>query len=323
MRAITLCPNCQTQFFVTDAQLEKQQGKVRCGQCLHVFLATEHFISSMRDENEMLNSEQSDAESVDITPADSAHLETSVDDADANNLHEVSAPFQTLEDTTQAEVIPQANVATVSAAANSHVALTKTLAEENSPPSDSKTEFLIGDYTPGRLTKKVKSTTPSIRINKYVKLIALPVLLLLILVAIAQTLYFSRSTLATFYPKTKPYLLQMCAQLKCTISLPAQIEYVVIDDSDIQEDADYADLMRFSSTLLNRAPFAQQFPNLELTLTDIEDEPKLRRIFKPQEYLPASINIADGMAPGREFNIKLAMQAKNTVVSGYRVSINY
>ena len=320
MRAITLCPNCQTQFFVTEAQLEKQNGKVRCGQCLHVFLATEHFISSMHDENESLDSEQSDSENIDTPPADSAHLETSADEADANNLHDVAAPFEALydaTDATEAEVKLQASAA----ADSNHVVLTETLNEENAPPSE--TEFLLGDYTPGGRTKKVKSAKPSIRANKYFKLIALPVLLLLILLAIAQTLYFSRSALATFYPKTKPYLLQMCAKLKCTISLPAQIEYVVIDDSDIQEDADYADLMRFSSTLLNRAPFAQQFPNLELTLTDIEDEPKLRRIFKPQEYLPANVNIADGMAPGQEFKIKLAMQAKNTVVSGYRVSINY
>src|SRR4051812_44281114 len=44
MRAVTHCPACQTEFFVTDEQLNKHNGKVRCGQCLHVFDAKAEFV---------------------------------------------------------------------------------------------------------------------------------------------------------------------------------------------------------------------------------------------------------------------------------------
>ena len=308
MRAITLCPNCQTQFFVTDAQLEKQKGKVRCGQCLHVFLATEHFISSMSDEDE--------------NPESTADTFAETDSAFANNITEAVATEQdALIDETQ-------SIATVSEIAEPTIDATEeTLAQtepsldENAPVTEDA--FLVGDYIPGSSGKKVKPAKAPLRSARYFKLMSAPLLLILLCIAIAQTVYFSRSNLAAFYPVTKPYLVKMCALLKCKISLPAHIEHIVIDDSDIQEDADYADLMRFSSTLLNRAPFAQQFPNLELTLTDLDDEAKLRRVFTPREYLPSNVNALDGMTPGREFKIKLAIQAKNTVVSGYRVSINY
>lgn len=39
---VTQCPHCQTRFRVNDAQLAAAQGNVRCGACLHVFLAKEH-----------------------------------------------------------------------------------------------------------------------------------------------------------------------------------------------------------------------------------------------------------------------------------------
>ena len=44
MRSITHCPSCQTQFFVTEEQLNKHHGQVRCGQCLHVFDAKTQFL---------------------------------------------------------------------------------------------------------------------------------------------------------------------------------------------------------------------------------------------------------------------------------------
>jgi len=41
---ITRCPNCSTQFRVTENQLAIASGRVRCGACLTVFQGTEHLI---------------------------------------------------------------------------------------------------------------------------------------------------------------------------------------------------------------------------------------------------------------------------------------
>jgi predicted Zn finger-like uncharacterized protein len=48
----TRCPQCHTAFRVRAEQLELADGRVRCGQCLHVFVASEH--------------------SIDVSPADSS-----------------------------------------------------------------------------------------------------------------------------------------------------------------------------------------------------------------------------------------------------------
>lgn len=42
----TQCPKCQTTFRVSDAQLQVAKGKVRCGSCLHVFRADEHWVGA-------------------------------------------------------------------------------------------------------------------------------------------------------------------------------------------------------------------------------------------------------------------------------------
>ncbi len=43
---VTQCPKCQTSFRVTDDQLKIANGAVRCGSCLHIFNAPEHWLGN-------------------------------------------------------------------------------------------------------------------------------------------------------------------------------------------------------------------------------------------------------------------------------------
>ena len=43
---VTRCPHCQTSFRVRDEHLNAARGMVRCGSCLQVFKAAEHFLSA-------------------------------------------------------------------------------------------------------------------------------------------------------------------------------------------------------------------------------------------------------------------------------------
>lgn len=147
--------------------------------------------------------------------------------------------------------------------------------------------------------------------------------LILVLIAGLQSIYFLRDEIAIYYPNAKPYLVQACQKLSCSINLPQNIEFIVIDDSDMQEDAEHPGLVRFASSLINSGNHAVAYPNLELTLTDVEDKPVLRRIFKPNEYLPAGTIIADGIQANAEARIKLAVTTSDIAVSGYRVFVTY
>lgn len=245
MTNITHCPACHTQFVVTDEQLSQHHGKVRCGQCLNVFDASQALVD--------------------------------------------------------AEVAPEIN-------ADTPVSYHETT---NVPTAaDEQTQYFESQLT----THKPKTGA-----NFWLMWLLIT---LLCLAAILQSLYFLRSPIAANYPKLKPYLVLACEKIHCNIDLPKKIELIVIDDSDMQEDATYQKLIHLSSTLMNQANFSQAYPNIELTLTDTEDQAKLRRIFKPEEYLPANTDIASGLAANADIKVKLAITA-DELVAGYRIAVSY
>lgn len=43
---VSRCPNCETSFIVSAAQLEAADGAVRCGACLQVFNAADYFVTA-------------------------------------------------------------------------------------------------------------------------------------------------------------------------------------------------------------------------------------------------------------------------------------
>ena len=147
--------------------------------------------------------------------------------------------------------------------------------------------------------------------------------LILLILALLQSVYFLRSKIAADYPQYKPSLVEVCKYLGCTVNLPQQLDLMTIDDSDMQESDDHQDVIHFSSLLINNANHVQAYPNIELTLTDTEDKPVLRKIVKPQEYLQASSNPSSGIAAHQEERIKLAINVHDLSVAGYRVLLTY
>ena len=75
MRVITHCPACQTQFFATEEQLNKHGGKVRCGQCMHIFDAKSQLLQQASEvEKFFKESEYAGEFSDDIIPATRAEV---------------------------------------------------------------------------------------------------------------------------------------------------------------------------------------------------------------------------------------------------------
>jgi predicted Zn finger-like uncharacterized protein len=278
MRVITHCPACQTQFFATEEQLNQHGGKVRCGQCMHVFDAREQLISV---------------------------AEETTDTADSSSLNYNTSSI------VDAPATPAVSVA------ESPKDFTEITGAEGTADTAEQQPSFLGDAI-----KKNKNRSNQITNKSRTWLWAFATLML-ILIAGLQSIYFLRDEIAIYYPNAKPYLVQACQKLSCSINLPQKIEFIVIDDSDMQEDAEHPGLIRFASTLINSGNHVVAYPNLELTLTDVEDKPVLRRIFKANEYLPAETNIADGIQAGTETRIKLAVTTSDIAVAGYRVFVTY
>ena len=302
MNYITSCPTCETQFLLTNAQLKAHRGKVQCGHCEHIFNAKNR-LTEISDDIRSPAEYQASLES-EMLDGDSTVANNTVDEKPINEVLNVVL-----------DSVPN---------------LTNLASEEstNSP--------FIGDYLP-EVTEHIEIgayETPIViedlkaehKFNKQkfkfnYGLLALS--LILITLAALQSIYFSRTKIAANYPQFKPYMVQACSYLQCNIDLPKNLDLFTIDDSDMQESEQYQNVINFSSLLINNAPYTQAYPNIELTLTSTDDQPVLRRVIKPIEYLKASTNVSNGIASREEERISLAINVTDLAVAGYRVLLVY
>lgn len=144
--------------------------------------------------------------------------------------------------------------------------------------------------------------------------------LLLAAALLLQLGYAYRTELAKYYPDLRPAMEASCERLGCSVELPREADRISIESSDLNPESDKSRL-QLAATLKNRAPYAQSYPHLELTLTDVRDQPLIRRVFTPAEYLakdaPASF------APEAEAPVRLMLEVADTNASGYRLYLFY
>lgn len=342
MQLVTSCPACDTRFHVKPEQLAAHAGDLRCGQCQHVFNAgarlyeilppqslvplPDHHITNdvaiapdassteTFDEVSPLHAETIQDDSafvVDSTP-ESTHLPASADDADA--IADIDAALARILDInqgesvdTEAEAEPVLAVDTDTDDQSLDMPRAKIAEEPIEPPVTSS--FLAPEQ-------------PS-RKRRFTPWLTIPLSLLLVLVLLAQAAYLFRSQIAGYWPASRPALSATCQWFGCTVPLPRNAELLALDDSDLQEDFEHPDVIQLATKLLNNASYTQAYPMLELTLTDEDDKPKLRRIFAPEEYLPAGTDLQAGLPAGEEIQINLAFSTSGETVSGYRVFVTY
>ena len=137
----------------------------------------------------------------------------------------------------------------------------------------------------------------------------------------AQGVVTFRNVLAARYPQTKGLLAGACAVFGCKVELPAQIDALSVETGELQSLG--AKSFSFTTLLRNQASLVQAWPHLELTLTDANDKPLVRRVFTPSEYLPQGVAPSQGIAPRSEQAVKLAFELNQVKASGYHIAIFY
>jgi predicted Zn finger-like uncharacterized protein len=141
-----------------------------------------------------------------------------------------------------------------------------------------------------------------------------------------QVAYRFRSELAASSPEARARLQAVCAPLGCQVPLPRRPELMSIDASELQADTRREGLIVLNAVIRNRAQFPQDFPALELTLTDEADRPVVRRVLAPGDYLePAGRTqfIERGIGPGAEASLRVYLDTTRARATGYRLYLFY
>ena len=140
---------------------------------------------------------------------------------------------------------------------------------------------------------------------------------LLLLVLSSQLLYHFRTELSIRVPSLSAgYSLAGVA-----VPLPRHADRVAIESSDLQSD-NARGLIVLQATLQNRADYAQDWPALELTMTDTHDTVVTRKVLLPADYLPPGTP-TDAFAANGELAVRLWIEAKDIGAAGYRLFVFY
>jgi hypothetical protein len=142
----------------------------------------------------------------------------------------------------------------------------------------------------------------------------------------AQLAYHYRAELAAGLPGARGPLEEACRLLGCEVRLPRQIKLLSIDSYEVTPDPGRDGVIVLNAVIRNRAPFAQEYPALQFTLTDERHRELVSRSLLPREYLePAHVGdlMARGIAPGGEATLSLYFDASRTRATGYELVLFY
>ncbi|MDD2713453.1 MAG: DUF3426 domain-containing protein, partial [Simplicispira sp.] len=142
--------------------------------------------------------------------------------------------------------------------------------------------------------------------------------LLLVALLLLQVVVHQRNYLAAAQPPWLPFLKSLCVPLQCKVVPYRQISSVVVDSSSFNKVRD--DIYQFAIALKNTSGNVLEMPAIELTLTDTQDQPVLRRVLTRQELLAPRTLAARGEW-STVLQIQLAVDGAR--IAGYRVLAFY
>lgn len=290
MSWLTTCPHCRTTFRVGREQLAARGGDVRCGKCRRVFNAR----LALKPEEE--------PEAAPVHEAPEAVAEP--------------PPFR--RGLPEKPVSPPEEAAPVEEAAVEEIEITAL--PEAAPAEPAASPF--AESGEPAFAPAAAEAPPEKPRRSLAWLWGVAALLLLLALAV-QALVAFRVELAARSPAIKPLLVQLCGVLQCRVSLPRHAETLGIEGSNLQADPQRPGVLVMSAVLRSRADYAQEYPLLELTLTDTADKAVARRVFRPAEYLPRGRDPAAGMPGGGEVAVRLNLGVGDLRPVGYRLYLFY
>jgi predicted Zn finger-like uncharacterized protein len=308
---LTRCPACDTTFRVGPEQLKARQGRVRCGQCNEVFSALDTLLDEVITVTLPVAPELIEVHHEEPPPLFEAVAERPIEIA--HNAEEF-APFS-------ADAV----------ISNSYAVLpepTFSEAEPDAEPAPDETP----EESPAPAALPASEFVPELHelpANESTWRTLLPIagISIAITALILQALMNWRIELATVAPSTRPALEAACDLFGCAVGLPSKADLLSIESSDLHPHPTNTERLVLNATLRNRAPFAQTWPHLELTLTDMNDRVLSRRVLAPKDYLPAPEAkpevTARGLAAGADAALELHVSTTDLAAGGYRLYVFY
>ena len=309
MALATQCPHCNTTFRVAPDQLKLRGGIVRCGFCNDIFDGAAALLALPA-----------------LLPAAVNHGRAGnsvADDRPPNFDQATPQPAGT--DGAPVEHYLDADAARFAADSEIHFNLGETDVSIRDDVS-SRSEQAVSRLTAIKniVTEPAFIQQGRRRGGKRMRMAWAGAIVLLLLALLTQSVLTWRNQLAAQVPALQSALATLCKVAGCHLELPAQIESVTIEQGELQTLTEFT--FSFATVLHNQASTAQTWPNMELILNDASDQPVLRRVLAPRDYLaisePAKI-IAAGFPAHAEQAVTFHFELARLHASNYHIAVFY
>jgi len=261
------CPHCGARFRVAEKTLTKANGWALCGECFEPFSALTHRLPKL--------------EPSPSTPFDEVGVGSGKDDPTRSREPSIPLAF-TAADATLASSIRFDS---------SPPSEPRQSTAPNLPPAaPARTESAaeLGFPSPATMTAAGAIDSPPLiplprQPSLVARLMTFLLFLLLLVTALWQLLWVAHTPLIRLYPSLYPIWVQACAEIGCTIALPADRDLLRIDDARLIKERDPT-YYSMEVTISNTAPYPMAWPHLAITLTDGLGRALVRKILSPSDW---------------------------------------
>lgn len=115
-------------------------------------------------------------------------------------------------------------------------------------------------------------------------------LIILFIFSFSQLAYFRAFELTYALPATIPIIKAFCDKATCRYSGPVATKQIQLLNRDVRIHPKEKNALLISAAIINRAHFAQPYPNIKIRLSDISGNIIAERIFKSKTYLKKTNN---------------------------------
>ena len=333
MALATRCPACSTVFRISTAQAAAKGGMVRCGMCRNVFNSLDALVRV--EDLDVVEEVIVGADGTPLAKPRKPSFEPSASTDDAQTVF-----IARDDEDTEAAVARDFEHTIVSAwwlpdARDEHVSRSgPILSKEHTGggPADTGGGRATGRRSePAPEPSMADGTNPVFmrpepepeRAPRALRWTLAVLSVLAAVVLVVQFTYMWRDELAVRWPPARPWLVDACRVLQCNVGYPIHADSITIESASVQTTGANSNVYVVIALLRNRDVVDVRYPHLELVLTDLQDQPILRRDLRPEDFVGGNRPPSAGFPAQSELPVRISFELNNLRFAGYRLNQFY
>jgi len=144
--------------------------------------------------------------------------------------------------------------------------------------------------------------------------------LLLFLILLGQVTWFFATELSR-YPQAGPWVQTFCEYAGCVVLPQRDIGLIELSRTRVTQHPKYENVLKVQGSLINRAPYSQDFPLIEVSLSNRRGETIARRAFAKKYFLTKQNIDETQMLPNVRFPIEIDFINPKPDATGFEVRL--